>query len=103
VLDAFCANGAFSFRALQASAREVVGLNAEPGRVDIANIVAWWERQSMREHTRVAVIEGHPNCSEWQTFVAAAARATCEPVTGVQQATRCSQWQAKAARSDTSW
>jgi hypothetical protein len=50
------------------------------GGVDVAGAheqrgghsVALQERQSMREHTRVAVIEGHPDCSGWQAPVAAA-------------------------------
>jgi 16S rRNA G966 N2-methylase RsmD len=40
VLDLFAANGAFSFLAANAGAREVVGVDFEQGRVDVASLTA---------------------------------------------------------------
>src|SRR4051794_35020816 len=40
VLDLFAANGAFSFLAAQHGAREVVGIDFEQGRVDVASLTA---------------------------------------------------------------
>jgi tRNA (mo5U34)-methyltransferase len=42
VLDAFCANGAFAFRAEHAGAAEVTGIDFDPGRVEIAGLIALW-------------------------------------------------------------
>lgn len=40
VLDAFCANGAFAFRAAFAGARSVTGVDFDEGRIDAARMVA---------------------------------------------------------------
>src|SRR5215469_834679 len=40
VLDLFCANGAFSFEAALAGAREVVGMEFSPERVECAQFIA---------------------------------------------------------------
>jgi tRNA/tmRNA/rRNA uracil-C5-methylase (TrmA/RlmC/RlmD family) len=40
VLDLFCANGAFSVEAALAGAREVVGVDFSPERVDCARFLA---------------------------------------------------------------
>lgn len=40
VLDTFCANGAFSFRAAELGASSVVGVDFEQKRIDAANLVA---------------------------------------------------------------
>lgn len=40
VLDAFCANGAFAFRAAQAGARAVTGVDLDEGRIEAAQLVS---------------------------------------------------------------
>lgn len=40
VLDSFCANGAFSFLAARAGARQVVGFDFDQPRIDVANMIA---------------------------------------------------------------
>nr|ADZ45323.1 methyltransferase type 12 [Streptomyces sp. NRRL 30471] len=46
VLDLFCANGAFSIRAALAGAKEVTGVDAEPSRIAVANLLA----KSLSDH-----------------------------------------------------